>query len=33
MTAEHPYLLGVLGETVYYLAYEPDGETTLDRDC
>lgn len=29
MTAEHPYLLGVLGETVYYLAYEPDGETTL----
>lgn len=29
MTAEHPYLLGVLGETVYYLAYEPDGETAL----
>ncbi|ALE36356.1 hypothetical protein [Bifidobacterium longum] len=29
MTAEHPYLLGVLGETVYYLAYKPDGETTL----
>lgn len=29
MTAEHPYLLGVLGDTVYYLAYEPDEETTL----
>ena len=29
VTAEHPYLLGVVGETVYYLAYEPDGETTL----
>ena len=29
MTAEHPYLLGILGETVYYLAYDPDGETTL----
>ena len=29
MTAEHPYLLGVLGETVYYLAYEPDSATTL----
>lgn len=29
MTNEHPYLLGVLGQTVYYLAYEPDQVTTL----
>lgn len=29
MTNEHPYLLGVLGQTVYYLAYEPDRVTTL----
>lgn len=29
MTGEHPYLLGVIGETVYYLAYKPDEETVL----
>ncbi|KFI66488.1 adenine specific DNA methylase [Bifidobacterium catenulatum subsp. kashiwanohense JCM 15439 = DSM 21854] len=33
MTAEHPYLLGVLGETVYYLAYEPTERPRWDRDC
>lgn len=29
MTDEHPYLLGVDDGTVYYLAYEPGGSTTL----
>lgn len=28
--SEHPYLLGELGGTVYYLAWEPEDETTLD---
>lgn len=29
MTAEHPYLLGTIGGTVYYLAHEPGQETVL----
>ena len=29
-TSEHPYLMGEVGGVVYYLAWEPDGETTLD---
>jgi adenine-specific DNA-methyltransferase len=29
MTAKHPYLLGTIGGTVYYFAYEPDEETVL----
>ena len=29
-SSEHPYLLGEVGDTVYYLAYEPDDETALD---
>jgi len=28
-TSEHPYLLGEVDDTVYYLAYEPGGETVL----
>jgi adenine-specific DNA-methyltransferase len=27
--SEHPYLLGEVDDTVYYLAYEPDSETVL----
>ena len=29
LSAEHPYLLGEIAGTVYYLAYEPEGETVL----
>ncbi len=29
LSAEHPYLLGEIAGTVYYLAYEPGGETVL----
>ena len=28
-TSEHPYLLGEVDDTVYYLAYEPGSETVL----
>ncbi|MGO5269144.1 site-specific DNA-methyltransferase [Parafannyhessea umbonata] len=29
-TDEHPYLMGEINGVAYYLAWEPDGETTLD---
>lgn len=32
LTAEHPYLMGEAGATVYYLAFEPGGETVLGYD-
>lgn len=32
LTAEHPYLLGVRAQVVYYLAWEPGEETTLTYD-
>ena len=30
LSGQHPYLLGHLGDTVYYLAYEPGSLSTLD---
>lgn len=32
LTGEHPYLLGEHAGAVYYLAWEPDGETALTYD-
>ena len=32
LTAVHPYLMGEAGATVYYLAFEPGGETVLGYD-
>lgn len=32
LTDEHPYLMGEIGGTVYYLAYEPGAETVLGYD-
>ncbi len=32
LTAEHPFLMGEAAGTVYYLAYEPGGETVLGYD-
>lgn len=31
-TTEHPYLMGEVDGTAYYLAYRPDGEVTLGYD-
>ena len=32
LTAEHPYLMGEAGDSVYYLAYEAGSETVLGYD-